>query len=179
VRTARSQKRQFDDTSLPDSLTGLFSGPTFRKLSIAELDRAALKGRPVCELALRIDGFDAVLALRGPAFADDALRRVAAIILREIRVYDFAGRVTPDLFGIVMPDVPVATGSEAAERIRATVESDPENENPGGPRLRISVGLCEVHGDKEEHDAVFAAASACLERAQEEGGNRVVISESS
>jgi diguanylate cyclase (GGDEF)-like protein len=174
VRTARSQPRKFDDTSQPDSLTGLFSSHTFRKLSAAELDRAGRRGHPVSAMAIRIDGFDAVLALRGPVFADDALKRVAAIILREIRIYDFAGRVSPDLFGVVMPDVALTAGLAVAERIRAKVESDPANENARGPRLRISVGLCEAHAAHREHDALIAMATACLERAHAEGGNRVV-----
>jgi diguanylate cyclase (GGDEF)-like protein len=174
VRAARSQRRKFDDTSQPDSLTGLFSNHTFMKLSIAELDRAGRRGHPVCVTAIRIDGFDAILALRGPVFADDALKRVAGTILREIRIYDFAGRISPDLFGVVMPDVPLAASLAVAERIRAQVESDPANESAGGPRVRISVGLCEGRGAKQEHDELFAVATACLERAREEGGNRVV-----
>lgn len=173
VRAARSQPRKFEDISQPDSLTGLFNSHTFRKLSAGELDRAGREGRPVCVMNIRIDGFDAVLALRGQVFADDALKRVAAIILREIRIYDFAGRVSPDLFGVVMPDVALAAGLAMAEGIRAKVENDPANENAGAPRLRVSVGLCETQGAQENLDVLMAVASACLDRAQVEGGNRV------
>lgn len=177
VRVARNQVPA-EDAMQPDSLTGLYSGHAFRKTGAAELQRTLRNGHPVCAMALQIDGFDVVKALRGPVFADQALKQVATIILREIRMYDVAGRVDANLIGVVMPELELAKGWELAERIRAKVAGDPSNED-GAPRIEISVGLCEARNAEQDLDEVMTVASACLDRARIEGGNRVVSPASS
>jgi diguanylate cyclase (GGDEF)-like protein len=172
VRVARNQ-RQAADATQPDRLTGLYSGHAFVKLGVGELHRARRRDYPVCALALRIDNFDVVKALRGPVFADIALKRVAAVVLKEIRIYDVAGRVSADLIGVVMPELPMEAGWEVAERIRVKVASDPGTQSDA-PSIAISIGLCEAQAAQQDLDAVMAVAAACLDRAQREGGNRVV-----
>lgn len=163
VRAARTRRLQAEkranDPSQPDALTGLFSAQTFTRLAAVELHRAARSGYPVCAIALRIDG---------DAPGDEALKQVAALLLREIRMYDVAGRVAPEVFVAVMPELALAKGQDAAERIVARVRSD-----SAGARS-VSVGLCEASGNQQDLEVLMQVALACLERARAEGGNRVV-----
>lgn len=172
VRVSRNQLPA-DDPMQPDSLTGLFSGHAFRKTGAGELQRARRSGYPVCTMAIQIDGLDTARAARGQAFANQALKRVAGIILREIRIYDVAGRVHSDLIGVVMPEMGLAQGLEVANRIRTIVAEDPSNVNAETP-IEISVGVCEAAAAEQDLDQAMAVASNCLDRARIEGGNRVV-----
>lgn len=172
VRVSRS-RLVADDPMQPDSLTGLFSGHAFRKTGAGELQRARRGGYPVCTMAIQIDGLDAIRTSRGLAFANQALKRVAAIILREIRIYDVAGRVHTDLIGVVMPEMGLAQGLDVANRIRTIVAEDPSNAN-AETRIEISAGVCEAGAAGEDLDRAMAVAANCLDRAQIEGGNRVV-----
>jgi len=176
VRAARLQHGKFDGAARPDSVTGLFSNATFTRVGAGELARAASAGYPVCAMALRIDSLDAVRDSRGPAFADEALRRVAGITLREIRIQDVAGRVSAGDFGVLMPELPLSAGREVAERIRAKVAVDPPGAD-GGPRIEVSIGLCSTGGEQVALAALMAQALACVDRARARGGNRVVTQE--
>lgn len=183
-RVARNRLRN-SGTMQPDELTGLYSRVAFMKIGEGELYRARREGYPICVMAIKIDGLDVVKALRGPVFADRVLKRVADIVLREIRIYDAAGRLSAELIGVVMPELTLEAGLEVAERIRTKVANQ-VFEARDDTRIAISAGLCEApnspqydpqldpHSDPHDLDRVIAVAEACLDRAFAEGGNRVV-----
>jgi diguanylate cyclase (GGDEF)-like protein len=174
VRIAQIKKAPTADDALkPDALTGLYSAPAFSKISSGELSRAAQRGYPVCVMVLRIDRFDEVKAMRGPAFVDRALQRVASRVQSEIRAYDVAGRISTELVAVVMPERALKAAIDVAERIRDRVASEFED-SPGEQGIAISVGLCEADSGGLELEALLAVAGSCLDRARADGGNRVV-----
>lgn len=173
IRVARDQLRHVEGATQLDALTGLSSGPAFMKMSLGELQRARRRGYPVCVMAIQIDGFETVKTLRGEAFAEAALKRVAGIIQAQVRIYDVAGRAHSSVIGVVMPELPLDEGLEVAERIRLKVAGDPSIEAEPPP-IHISIGLCEAQTTEHDTTRSLALAEACLERAQAGGGNRIV-----
>ncbi len=161
------------DPRQPDLLTGLFSSQTFSRLSAGELVRAERRGYPVCALTVSIDNLDGLRNSHGPEFSDEVLKRVAATLLREIRMYDVAGRLSGNLFGVFMPEMALKAGVEVAERIRSKVAADAAN-GKDELRIAISVGLCQAQGPGHDLGKLMDEAAECLERAQTQGGNRVV-----
>ena len=93
LRTVRDRQSRIDPDLLPDPLTGLYSRKAFIRSGQAELARAQLRGNPVTVMMVQIDGFDALGASQGRAFADQQLRRIAAGIQSDIRNFDLAGRL--------------------------------------------------------------------------------------
>lgn len=172
TRVARNDLAQIHDPMLPDRLTGLYSQHAFMRSGLDELRRARRRHYPVCAMVLMIDGYDRLREVRGQAFADAALRRVAGIIQKDIRSYDLAARVSRNMIAVVLPELPLAKGVEAADRIRAKVAAE-LSDAEGLQGVRVSVGVCEAAGEQEDLDAVMAEAEGCLRRAQLDGGDRV------
>lgn len=173
---AGRQLRKIDGLVRADGRAGLCNAAALLKRGTEELLRARRRGHPVCVLAIRIDGFDALKMSHGNAFATNALSRVAALALKSVRAYDLVGRTSGSLLGVVMPELPLAAGLEAAERIRSSVANRPDSV-VGAPRIKVSIGLCEVRDTQENLETVLAVAAGYLARAQREGGNRIVTSQ--
>jgi GGDEF domain-containing protein len=72
----------------------------------------------------------------------------------------------------MLPELPLAKGVEAANRIRAKVVAE-LTDAEGLQDVRISAGVCEAGEAQEDLDAVMAEAEGCLRRAQLDGGDRV------
>lgn len=173
LRTLRDRQGRADPDLLPDPLTGLYSRPAFLRSGMAELVRARLRGNPVTALTIEIDGFDALQATHGRAFADQQLKRVASVVQKDIRNFDLAGRLSACTLGILMPEMPLGEGAVAAERIRAAIESSTLVHNGARLDMTISVGMCEVDAEHADVESAIALASACLHRARISGGNRI------
>ena len=173
LRTVRERQTRIDPDLLPDPLTGLYSRQAFLRSGQSELVRARLRGNPVSVLMVQIDGFEPLGAAQGRAFADQQLRRVAAEIQKSIRNFDFAGRLAANTIGILMPELPLAEGEAAAERIRAAIEAEPAEHHGNPLRVTISIGLCGADPEHEDLESAMALASACLYRAHLAGGNQV------
>ncbi len=172
LRRLREQRAQPDPSLLPDEMTGLYGRAAFMRSGLEELHRARRRGYALCVMLVQIDQFEALAASRGRAFADKALKRVAATIQGDIRMYDLTGRLSDGLIGVVMPELSLVEGGAVAERIRAMVMQDPALRG-GGAHVTVSAGLCEAHPDHADFDSAMALAAACLHRAHLAGGNHV------
>lgn len=153
--------------ALPDALTGLFSSQTFARLGASELVRASNRGLPVCAMAMSVDGYEELKAAQGQDYANTALKRASATLLREIRMYDVAGRVSENLFCVVMPEMELAAAIGVAEKIRTKVGGEE-------PRMQVSIGLGQARSGELDLQALLEVAKASRARAQSGGGNRVV-----
>jgi len=138
-----------------------------------ELARARLRGNPVSMMVIQIDGFDPLTASHGRAFGDQQLKRIAAMIQRDIRNFDLAGRLSASVIGVLMPELELAESAAAAERIRAAVEADRVTHNTVSMRITISIGLCAADPEHADLESAMAVAAACLHRAHQAGGNQV------
>ncbi len=173
LRTLRDRQPRVDPDLLPDELTGLYSRLSFLRSAQAELARARLRGNPVTVMAIQVDDFDSMRASRGGAFADRQLARVAAIVQRDIRNFDLAGRIAAHTIGVLLPELPLREGEAAADRIRTAVHSEPVVHNGAEMRITISIGACELDQEHADLESAMALAAACLHRAQLAGGNQV------
>ncbi len=172
ARIARDELAHIEDPMLPDPLTGLFSQHAFMRVGQDELQRARRRRYPVCAMALAIEGLDRLATTRGRSSADAALKRVAGIVQNDIRSYDLAARLPRGLIGVLLPELPLAKGVEAAERLRARVVRELSGDG-GLEGLRLSAGVCEAAAEEADLDALMARAEGCLVSAREAGGDRV------
>ncbi|MFX7329171.1 GGDEF domain-containing protein, partial [Acinetobacter baumannii] len=76
------------------------------------IDLAARRGTRVAVLFLDLDNFKTINGGLGHAAGDEAIRRFAALLARELRMNDTAGRYGGEEFGILLPDT---TGEGARE----------------------------------------------------------------
>jgi two-component system chemotaxis response regulator CheY len=121
-----------------------------------------------------IDHFKCLNDTAGHLAGDEALRRVADVVRRELREADMAYRYGGEELLVVLP-AGVRRVAAAADRIRKAVEhaAIPHPGRPGpGTVITISVGVAAAEG---EAGAFLLAADSALYKAKSAGRNRMEV----
>jgi diguanylate cyclase (GGDEF)-like protein len=150
-----------------DELTGLPNRRGFHHaLALLAGGRAAL-------LIVDLDHFKQVNDTYGHVAGDGALRHIADLLRRVLRVPDVAARMGGEEFGLWLPEASMATALDVAERVRATVEATPFRWEGQEIRLTCSVGVAAVPETTNAVANLYPAADAALYRAKAGGRNLV------
>ena len=164
--------RQLADT---DFMTGLMNRRSF--LSVAE-DAVAFSRRykrSMATLMIDIDHFKKINDTHGHAAGDDAIRSVAEIISKSIRITDKAARFGGEEFIVLLREIDEPTAVLLADRIRQAIACATIcHENKAIP-LTVSVGLALFeHADRDVQD-VIERADQGLYVAKKTGRNRTFL----
>ena len=189
--------RYFDrvGVGLFDALAGLFSAVLSRAARNAELalaaQRDALTGvanrrtltlldpgvrrlsphdPPSSLVLLDIDHFKAINDQLGHAAGDEAIRRVAQLLLASLRETDTVVRWGGEEFVVWLPGQDAAQAQAVAEKLRLAVADAPS------PRLTVSVGTASLRLGETLSEAI-ARADGAMYAAKQAGRNRVMSSE--
>jgi diguanylate cyclase (GGDEF)-like protein len=162
--------------SQTDPLTGIANRRSLDERLAAEIQRAARFGHPLTIGLIDIDDFKRVNDTYGHAAGDQVLRRLAALLVRELRTIDVVGRFGGEEFLIVLPETDASGAATAAIRILSSVRAG-HNGNPGtGWHITVSIGLAEFGADGRSASELVESADRSLYLAKRRGKNRLVIS---
>jgi two-component system cell cycle response regulator len=158
-----------------DSLTTISN-----RLRLTE-DLAALPGRArryghrYCAALCDIDGFKAYNDCFGHLSGDDALRRVARVMLAQLRDGDGFYRYGGEEFLVILPEQSLAQAATGMDRMRREVEGLCISHAPvtKAPFLTISIGIAELCGGLI--DRWLRSADAALYVAKSLGRNRLEV----
>ncbi|MEM8708683.1 MAG: sensor domain-containing diguanylate cyclase [Actinomycetota bacterium] len=120
-----------------------------------------------------VDHFKTYNDTHGHAAGDEVLRKVAATIARCVRESDVVYRYGGEEFSILFPGATPEEAAQVAERVRATIETEPfpgEERQPGGC-LTISVGVATLATGGA--DDIRERADQALYQAKHNGRNQV------
>src|SRR4029079_3129709 len=117
-------------------------------------------GRQVAVLMMDLDRFKGYNDRNGHPAGDELLVRVSRAIESCIRRGAGAYRYGGDEFAVILPDCPRQPAEEVSRRIRAAVESIPDESV--GPHVTISVGIACHPDDATEKDALVETADQAL-----------------
>lgn len=152
-----------------DPLTRALNRRGFEPLAHAELLRAQRHARPLALLLLDIDHFKRVNDEHGHAAGDAALREVALLVRRTMRVEDLFARWGGEEFVVLAPETDETAAVHLADKLRRAIEQH----DFGRPReLTASFGVAEA-GTGDDFGRLFDRADAALYRAKADGRNRV------
>ena len=154
-----------------DALTGLPNRRTIMEHLRERIERVSI-GNPCAVLVLDIDHFKAVNDALGHQAGDQCLRTVGAIIARNVRGHDRAGRIGGEEFVIMMPDTTSEMARMVGERLRAAIESAGVHHASGEP-VTASIGVA-VASVSDTVDSLLARADRALYQAKRQGRNRVI-----
>ena len=161
------------ELSVRDPLTGLHNRRHLDAQMVRMFEESVRYGRPLAVALLDLDSFKTVNDRFGHDFGDEVLRRVARILVECTRGSDLLARYGGEELAVVMPDTSLAAAVEAAERIRAQIESAQWELVHPGLAVTVSAGVAEGRG----HDTVWhvlRAADQRLYQAKARGRNQVV-----
>ncbi len=154
-----------------DALTGLPNRRTILEMLRERVESVSLDN-PCAVLLLDIDHFKNVNDTLGHQAGDNCLRTVSAIIARNIRSVDRAGRIGGEEFVILMPDTTSEMARNVGERLRAAIENADVRHANGDP-VTASIGVA-VAAISDTVDSLLARADRALYQAKRQGRNRVI-----
>ncbi|AZY48724.1 sensor domain-containing diguanylate cyclase [Bordetella avium] len=163
IGTKFNQLRQ---DSLTDALTGLLNRRGLDEI----LQSEPRYGRAMSVLAVDIDHFKAINDELGHAAGDAVIRGIAALLRSRARASDILGRLGGEEFVVLLPNTDRAQALQAAERIRAAVETF--QAVPGGA-CTVSIGVAVYPHEGASLTAVLERADEALYEAKRGGRNRV------
>lgn len=174
ARALQESEARFAHLARHDPLTGLENRQAFHRRLAEELERARRFGRPCGLIMLDVDHFKAVNDTHGHPAGDEALRRIAGVLCRQVRRIDQVARYGGEEFVMLLPETG-AEGTEAlAERIRAGISAHPI---PLGAELErtitVSLGVATYPADAESAADLVRAADQALYAAKHAGRDRV------
>jgi diguanylate cyclase (GGDEF)-like protein len=169
-RTAEVQR-----LAITDSLVDAFNRRHLIVLGNQALDQAQRYHHPLAAIMLDIDHFKKINDTYGHAIGDEALRKLADQLRKDLRSTDILGRYGGEEFVVLMPETDLQTAHQSAERllvnIRALRICTPKNEFG----FTASVGVAELdHASQQTIDELIACADQAMYAAKQAGRDRVV-----
>jgi diguanylate cyclase (GGDEF)-like protein len=164
------------ESTVLDSLTGVFNRKHFNERLKAEIAYAKRHGTALSLLMIDFDHFKKVNDTLGHLAGDHVLRTVAAVVKRTLRVEDVFSRYGGEEFTIIARGADVEHSQPLAERVRTTVQTA-TIEYEGTPiPVTISIGIASLACCTREGsvDEMVSIADKRLYLAKEAGRNRCV-----
>lgn len=171
----RELRRRLSTMALTDPLTQLPNRRHFEQVLNAELDRVHRYGGECSVAMIDVDYFKHYNDAVGHMAGDTALRELADVMRRELRLHDMIARFGGEEFAALMINTGPDKALEILERLRADVQEHPFRNRDIQPtgRLTVSAGLASfpVHGTTYEE--LMKTADDALYAAKRAGRNRV------
>ena len=165
--------------ALTDPLTQLPNRRHFEDVLRAELGRLRRYGGHCTVAMIDVDFFKHYNDAVGHMAGDTALRELADVMRRELRLNDMVARFGGEEFALII----LSAGHEEAlgiiERLRGDVQEHPfrhRDLQPGG-RLTVSAGVASFPAAAVTYEALLQRADEALYRAKREGRNRTCVAE--
>ena len=179
--TIRKQSEVFEQLSRTDALTGLPNRRSMDECLAQAYQDAVLGDQPLCFGLLDIDHFKRINDGFSHDVGDEALRRVAAVMQKEMgreqvgrwRGDERVARWGGEEFAILFPHAGTEAAVRQAERLREAIEAIDCSDFAPGLRITASIGIAERTG-LSHHERLVSRADERLYQAKHAGRNRVV-----
>lgn len=120
IQNARDYRDKLEQ-AMRDPLTGVYNRRFFYEALEREVGRAGRYGAPVSLVLFDVDDFKEINDTLGHARGDDALRRVTALALGQIRDVDSFARIGGEEFALLLPETHRLDALLVADRVRLAV----------------------------------------------------------
>lgn len=173
-RALSAQTVELQRQSRHDGLTGLANRQFFDRQLATQAQQSMGLQKGLGLVLLDLDAFKSINDRFGHPLGDAVLRRVAAILLSNVRGGDLCGRLGGEEFGVLLVGSSLHGVHDVAHKLRHEVAEHPWDQLAAGLRVTTSVGgawLSETEGDTQ---TLFSLADARLYRAKHGGRDQVV-----
>lgn len=168
-------RRQLEELSRRDGLTGLYNKREFIRVLQEQVERNKRYGHPFHLVMLDLDHFKNVNDTYGHLAGDEVLKTVAGAIRREARTVDHAARYGGEEMVLILPETDLPGALLTAERVRSAVAAlkipVAASKDIG---ITVSLGVAGLPADAASGEELIAAADQALYAAKKAGRNRVL-----
>lgn len=161
------------ETALRDPLTGLYNRWSLQTLP--DMCNHGNMRKEATLVLLDIDHFKTINDTYGHAAGDEAIRHCAELIRRTFSEQNFIARIGGEDFIVLLPDKDVGYAYRLAEKLRATMESQPLVFRGTSIELTASFGISRGTMDAQSFAHLLEKADICLYRAKTAGRNRIEV----
>ena len=171
VGLMRAAQRQLEDMATRDPLTRLSN----RRHFWAQAEQRAAQGsglEPMVLLLVDVDHFKNINDTYGHAVGDEVLVSVAECLRECCRDHDMVARWGGEEFLLLLTRTDLAGGLVVAERIRASIASQPLAASQPELRLTVSLGATQARKGEALSEGI-ARADTALYRSKEAGRDRI------
>ena len=173
ITQQRLQEEQLRETAIRDELTGLHNRHYFELILPQQMEHAQRYDEPLSMLLLDLDHFKDVNDTWGHPVGDELLKLTAETVRQAIREADIPVRMGGEEFVVLLPRTSLEGALQAAESIRAAVESHPLA--MVGTRT-VSIGAAQrLEGESFRH--WYKRVDNAMYKAKLSGRNRVAASD--
>ncbi len=168
-----------DKARMIDGLTGLYNERYLRSRLSDELERAFRYKRAFSLIATNVDHFKDYNERNSLEEGDKALIQIGNAFRQNLRLADPICRFGGSTFMVLMAETIQRPGVFVAEKLRRLADSllFPRKNGEGKERLTISVGVATFMKDTKTVEEMIRKVLDALERAKEEGANRIVCAD--
>lgn len=177
---AIENSRLFEETvylSNTDWLTKLWNYGKFHQHLSLEIERSKMNDTPLSLVMIDADNFKNYNDTLGHMRGDEALKKIAAVLIGKSRKCDIPARYGGEEFGIVMPNTSKENARLFCERLRNEVEKTFADEDDIDPahRLTVSCGIASYPEDADNKNELVSRADLALYEAKHAGKNRTCL----
>jgi diguanylate cyclase (GGDEF)-like protein len=166
----RDAKREAQELSRIDSLTGVANGRSFAERVALEVSRMQRINRPLTMAYVDLDHFKQINDTRGHSEGDRLLQATAAAITERIRATDFVARLGGDEFAILLPE----TSAAVAPRVLTAVELAVSQAIHDGWGVGCTIGAVTFESAPPSVDYMVRLADDLMYRGKRDGRGRIV-----
>lgn len=159
------------EIALKDGLTGLYDHSSFQTRPRDEIARFHRHGTVVSLIMADVDFFKKYNDTYGHERGDHVLKRIAAIMIHEIRNIDIGARYGGEEFAVIASSSHADNAYLLAERIRKRIKK--EFADTGN--ITASFGIADCTQTDSTPSSLIQAADEALYAAKSQGRNRTVI----
>ena len=144
-----------------------------------ELERAARFDVPLSLILFDVDRLSTINKQHGYGVGDRVLERLGILMRQYFRQHDWVARYAEDSIAVLLTRTDAEHASELAERVRATVEERlgfTDHLSERAVPVTVSAAVMNIQvalGDIIDTERLMADAETALERAKQQGRNRV------
>lgn len=170
-------KKNFEQLSLVDGLTGLMNRHTFDSRISTETSRLKRFSAPFALALLDVDHFKNVNDTFGHLAGDIVLQKLAEILQKSCRDGDIIARFGGEEFALLLPGNGMRDITLAGERLRMAVEQLTiiVDGQPQAIRITVSVGIAYWSSRFNNSRDWIQSADEMLYKAKNQGRNRVLV----
>ncbi len=171
-----TKKRQLEDLSFTDGMTGLYNHRYLQQRLSEEFKRAQRYNDPLSCVMVDLDHFKKINDTLGHQFGDLVIKDASDILKQCVREHDIVTRYGGDEFLIILPRTHFTGSLTVAERIWKTLEVHTSSDGKNQRKITASIGISFYpNKNVSAPEQLIAHADEALYKAKRDGRNKICL----